>query len=173
MLIPAQYVKAFPLIPGGGLFFIPIGLCIVIGAFYPVRRMALVWAGITAGVLAILLGARFLRGLPPPTTIQVASFAIAIVAEAVAFRVIIPRLRSAGEHPVQVAALGIVGAHFLLMIPAFGWPIVVMAALCLGNAFIAYTTARYPISAAWFVDGIFKLSVGVIMWTASPFFTTP
>ena len=42
MLIPASYVRAFPLIPGGGLFFMPVGVCVVIGAFAPRWRMTLV-----------------------------------------------------------------------------------------------------------------------------------
>lgn len=165
-----SYVREFPLIPGGGLFLIPIGLCIIAGAFVARARMFLVWTGIALGVLAIMLGGRFLKGLPPPGVVQVAFFAAAIVAEAIAFRVAMPRVRPLGVRRALLVTLAIVGAHFLVMVPAFGVPIFVLALLCLGNAAAVWRLPTYPISAAWFVDGVFKTGVGVAMWLASPAF---
>lgn len=170
MLIPMSYVREFPMIPGGGLFFIPIGLCIVAGALVARARMMLVWVGLALGIVAILLGGRFLEGLPPPSTAQVAFFVAAIVAEVIAFRVAMPRVRPAGLRPTLLVTLAIVGGHFLVMVPAFGLPILVLALLCLGNAATAWRMPAYPVSAAWFVDGLFKTCVGVAMWLASPAF---
>jgi hypothetical protein len=171
MLISAAYVQQFPLIPGGGMFFMPVGVCIILGALLRRFRMMLVWIGIALGVLAITFGAnKYLRGLPPPSLLQVASFVVAIVAEAVAFRLVIPRVRPTGERQTLLATLAIVGAHFLIMIPAFGVPIAVLGLLCLANGGLAWKLPAYPISAAWFVDGALKFAVGMAMWLASPVF---
>lgn len=70
-----------------------------------------------------------------------------------------------------LGTLAIVGAHFLIMIPAFGIPIAVLALLCLANAAAAWRLPAYPISAAWFVDGVFKIAIGGAMWLASPAFS--
>lgn len=168
MLIPASYVHEFPFIPGGGLFFLPIGICIVLGALIRPFRMALVWIGLALGIAAIVLGGKYLRGLPPPSVVQIAFFAAAIVAEAVAFRLVMPRVRPLGERALLLASLAIVGAHFLIMIPTFGVPILALGLLCLANAGVAWRTQSYPISAAWFVDGVFKVGIGLVMLLASP-----
>jgi hypothetical protein len=168
MLIPASYVHEFPLIPGGGLFFLPIGICIVLGALLRPIRMTLVWIGLALGIAAIVLGGKYLRGLPPPSGVQIAFFAAAIVAEAVAFRLVMPRVRPLGERALLLASLAIVGAHFLIMIPTFGVPILALGFLCLANAGVAWRTQSYPISAAWFVDGVFKVGIGLVMLLASP-----
>jgi hypothetical protein len=170
MIIPAPYVREFPLIPGGGLFFLPVGFCVALGAFFPRLRMALVWTGMAAGVLCVILGRRLYEGLPPPTPLQIAFFAAAIFAETVAFRVIVPRVRAAGERPLWICTLAIVGAHFLIMIPAFGVPIAVLALLCLGNAAAGWILGVYPLPAVWCADGLFKILIGAVMMSASPLF---
>jgi hypothetical protein len=171
VLISPEYVQKFPLIPGGGMFFVPVGVCVALGAFVPRLRMTLVWIGLAIGVLAISLGAgRYLRGLPPPTILQVAFFAVAIVAEAVAFRVLLPRLRPLGERAATCGTLAIVGTHFLIMIPAFGWPIALLGVLCLVNSGAAWRISAYSLPAAWFIDGLLKMAVGSAMWLASPVF---
>lgn len=171
MLISPGYVQQFPLIPGGGMFFIPVGICVALGAFFPPRRMTLVWIGFILGIVAISTGgAIFFRGLPAPTVLQIASFAAAIVAEVVAFRFLLPRVQARGERMTTLATLAIIGAHFIIMIPAFGWPIAVLALLCLLNAGAAWRGAAYPLSAAWFIDGLFKVVIGCAMWLASPVF---
>lgn len=171
MWIPASYVHAFPFIPGGGLFFLPIGAGILLGALIRPFRMMLVWFGLALGIAAVMLGGKFFRGLPPPSVVQIAFFAAAIAAEVIAFRLIMPRVRPLGERPMLLATLAIVGAHFLIMIPTFGAPIFALALLCLANAGAAWRIAAYPISAAWFVDGLFKVGVGLAMLLASPVFT--
>ena len=69
-----------------------------------------------------------------------------------------------------LATLAIVGAHFLVMVPTFGAPILVLALLCIANAGVAWRAPAYPVSIAWFVDGVFKIGAGLAMWLASPFF---
>jgi len=170
MIMAAQYVREFPLIPGGGLFFLPVGACVALGAVFPRRRMVLVWVGMALGIVCVALGWRLYDGLPPPTILQVACFAAAIAAETVAFRLVIPRVRAAGERALLVCTLFIVGAHFLIMIPAFGFPIAVLALLCLVNAAAGQAWRGYALPAMWFLDGLFKIAVGACMLAASPVF---
>ena len=71
---------------------------------------------------------------------------------------------------VIVTTLAIVGAHFIIMLPAFGPLIGVLGFLCLVNAAAAWRKLMYPSSAAWLVDGAMKLLLGAILLVTSPLF---
>jgi hypothetical protein len=61
------------------------------------------------------------------------------------------------------ALLAIVGLHFALMAPAFGWPIVLLAALATVNALWGAWLPTYSLTVLWALDGVLKLSAGVVM----------
>ncbi len=73
------------------------------------------------------------------------------------------RADALGERNQTLAILAIVGAHFFVMAPAFGAPIVMLGALALGNAVAGAVVPHYPLSALWFVDGALKLGAGAVM----------
>ena len=79
-----------------------------------------------------------------------------------------PRLRPKGERAVVAATMGIVGLHFLIMIPAFGFLIGLMGVACTLNATAFVTLSRYPTDVAWFMDGFLKLTLGLAMVATSP-----
>lgn len=82
--------------------------------------------------------------------------------------ILMPLMRPRGERAEVAAMLGIVGLHFLIIIPAFGFLIGLMALGCTLNAAAFATLSRYPIGVAWFVDGFFKLTLGLVMVATSP-----
>jgi hypothetical protein len=163
------YVSQYPITPYGGVILAGVGVCIIVGAFVQRFRQPLVWVGFALGVLLIsLFGRMFARGLHSPTTLQLLALAVAIVFEFASFIVVMPRMRPRGERAVVSATMGIVGLHFLIMIPAFGVLIGLLALGCILNAGVFATLSRYPTGAAWFVDGSFKLTLGLAMVATSP-----
>jgi hypothetical protein len=156
--------------PLGGLFVSTIGLFVVLGSFSNRARMPLTYVGFGAATLALVLGGRLAVGLPHPAVEQVAALIFAIVLEIIAFVVLMPRARSRGDRAVIVTTLAIVGAHFIIMLPAFGPLIGVLGFLCLVNAAAAWRKLMYPSSAAWLVDGAMKLLLGAILLVTSPLF---
>jgi hypothetical protein len=79
-----------------------------------------------------------------------------------------PRVRARGQRAVLVLTLAIVGAHFFIMLPAFGSLIALVATLCVANAAAAWRWAYYRTEIAWLIDGLIKLGGGVLLVTTSP-----
>jgi hypothetical protein len=165
-----DYAFRYPMTPLGGLFFIAIGVFVVLGALIPRWRMTVLWIGFGAAMIALVVGRRFAKGLPQPGVLPVAALVLAIVLEIVAFRVLIPRLRLRGERALLDGSLAIVGVHFLVMVPSFGPLVGVLGILCLSNAALAWRFVSYPIGHAWFVDGLMKTALGGAMLFTSPMF---
>jgi hypothetical protein len=88
---------------------------------------------------------------------------VAVAAEVVAFVLLMPRLYGRGPRAVAAGTLAIVGAHFILMMPAFGFAIGLLGALCVGNAAALARVERYQLGTAWLVDGTLKLLMGAAM----------
>jgi hypothetical protein len=170
MLSPQSYSTLHPMAPLGGLFVGTIGVFLILGAILPALRMKLTYVGFAAGTLALFLGGRLAVGLPPPSKLQVISLVFAIIAEIAMFVFLMPLARRKGERAVLVATLAIVSVHFLVMLPAFGTLIGVLAMLCMLNAAIAWRTPSYRISLAWFMDGGMKLGLGILLVKTSPLF---
>ena len=163
-----DYSSLYPMAPLGGLFIGVIGIFVVLGGLLAKQRMVLVYIGFAIGTLAIIFGGRFTRGLSHPSTFQVASLVAAIAFEIAAFRFLMPRLRLSGARASVGGTLGIVGAHFLIMEPAFGPVVAALGILCLINAAIAWRSPSYPLGAAWAIDGILKIACGCGLLMTSP-----
>ncbi len=162
-----SYAQAYPLAPLGGLFLVTVGVFILLGAVIRGSRMLLLWTGLALGMVAIFLGGGFQAGLPPPNMIQVGSLVLAILLEAIAFATVMPRVRPRGEQALLATSLLVVGLHFLVMLPAFGPLIGLLALLCTLNAVAAFRMPDYR--AAWPVDGLLKLAFGLWLLSTSPF----
>jgi hypothetical protein len=166
-----SYVLLYPMTPYGGIFLAGVGLCVALGAILPRFRATLVWIGFALGSLLIVaFGATLAHGLHPPTMLQVGSLVLAIVLEIAAFRFFMPNVRRRGDRATYGATMGIVGAHFFVMLPAFGPLIGMLGLACTLNAAAFWRLSRYPASAGWFVDGCSKLVFGLAMLATSPAF---
>jgi hypothetical protein len=79
-----------------------------------------------------------------------------------------PAVRPRGERATLGATLGIVGAHFVVMLPAFGPLIGALGFACILNAVGFWLLFAYRAGFAWFVDGCLKLVLGMVMIATSP-----
>ena len=162
------YSQIYPLAPMGGAFVAIMGAFVLLGSAVPKARMSLVYLGLGAATLALIFSGRLAAGVPPPTKWQVGWLIAAIIVEFLAFATLMPRVRAQGYRAVLVLTLAIVGAHFLIMLPAFGPFIAIVGALCVANAAAAWRWSHYRIEIAWLVDGLVKLAGGLLLVTTSP-----
>ena len=151
------------MVPIGGVFLMVMGAAVALGARFPRWRMRSIAAGAVLGALAAASSSPQFLAPPPPTSIQLWSLAAAIAFEAIAFLALMPGLHRAGERAVAAGTLAMVGAHFAIMIPAFGILILVLALLCMLNGALLWRVERYTPRAAWLVDGLFKFLIGSAM----------
>ena len=135
----------------------------------PNHRARLVWIGFALGaMLFVAFGQILSTGLHTPSLLQVSFLALAIVLEIAGFRYLMPIMQPCGKRAMLSSTLGIVGAHFLVMLPAFGPLIGGLRIGCTLNAAAFWRISAYRAGFAWFVDGCLKLAVGTAMIATSP-----
>jgi hypothetical protein len=159
-----SYADAFPLSPAGGLFLTIIGFGILFGALWQGARIALLAAGGVLGVCAaIVCGALLARGHGNPTALQIDALIFAIAIEMAVLPFLRRWLKPKGIRTFLLGILTLVGAHFLLMAPAFGVLIVSLGLLTMANAL---TGLRYPgisFRLLWALDGGLKIGLGALL----------
>lgn len=164
-----SYPDAFPMVGGGGRFLMVVGAGIMLGAVFPRARDRLLAAGGGLGVAAaVFLSGAMDRGHGAPGAWQIGSLIFAIAVEMAVLPVLRRRLRPHGERTLLLGILVLVGAHFLLMAPAFGPMIVLLGFLAIFNAWCGLRFPAIDFRVVWLADGCFKLAVGALMWLASP-----
>jgi hypothetical protein len=164
-----SYVLHYPMTPYAGVFIATVGVSVIAGAVMPNHRAHLVWIGFVLGaMLFVAFGQILSTGLHTPTRLQVSFLALAIVLEIAGFRYLMPIVRPRGESAMLSATLGIVGAHFLVMLPTFGPLIGGLGLGCTLNAAGLWRISTYRVGLAWFVDGCLKLAFGTAMIATSP-----
>jgi hypothetical protein len=126
-----------------------------------------VWIGLGLGIVAVTVLASRLAPAAAPTALQIGALVAAIVIEFVAFPLTMPRVRLRGERAVAVATLAIVGAHFVVMVPALGPLAGVLGVACVANAIGLAGVAGYGVRAAWAADGVLKVALGAAMVAAA------
>ena len=165
-----SYVLYYPMTPYAGVFIATVGVCVIAGSVLPKYRALLVWIGFMLGtILLVVFGQILSTGLhTPPSLLQATFLGLAIVLEIAGFRYLMPIMRTRGERATLSATLGIVGAHFLVMLPAFGPLIGGLGLGCTLNAAGLWRFSEYRAGPAWFVDGCLKLTFGTAMIATSP-----
>jgi hypothetical protein len=157
--------EAFPLIRGGGLFLVVAGMSIVLGAFlfrarYPIFGVgAAIASGLTAG-----FSAQLAAPYGPPSLIQIVSLGLAVALEMILLVRVLSASRSFDDRETMLSILTIVGAHFVLMTPAFGPLMMALAGASVLNVLLALTTRGYASPLVWAVDGALKAGVGALMF---------
>ncbi len=165
------YSQIYPLAPLGGAFVAVMGVFVLLGSAMPRLRMTFVYVGAGVAILALVFCGRLVVGLPPPTELQVGSLIAAIIVEFIAFVILMPRIRVRGQRAVLASTLAIVGAHFFIMLPAFGSLIALVGSLCVANATAAWRWTGYRTDISWLIDGLIKLGGGLLLVITSPALT--
>lgn len=157
-----------PMTAGGGAFLMIVGAALISAAFlsWAIGGQILI-GGFVAGALSIvavsLIGRK--RGLPKPSTRDIALVWIAVALEAAAFMLLLPLL-PVDFRTQMIAILAIVGAHFLPMAWSFGPLIAVLGLCCLGVAAAGQLVPAIPAAALIATDGALKLAFGAAMFAA-------
>ena len=157
--------EAFPLIRGGGVFLIVVGIAIVLGAFffrvrYPVFGVgAAIASGLTAAFAASLAAP-----YGAPSLIQLASLGVAVALEMILLVRVLNSSLAFDDRETMLAILTIVGAHFVLMSPAFGPLMIALAGASVLNVLLALVLRAYASPLVWAVDGALKAGVGALMF---------
>ncbi len=157
--------EAFPLIRGGGLFLIIVGIAIIAGAFFFRMRYPIfgVGAAIASGLTAVFAAA-LAAPYGAPSLIQLASLAIAVALEMILLVRALSSSRAYEDRETMLAILTIVGAHFVLMSPAFGPLMIVLAGASVLNVLLALLVRTYASPLVWAIDGALKAGVGALMF---------
>jgi len=164
-----SYVLQYPMTPYAGVFIATVGVCVIAGVVLPKHRGRLVWIGFALGAMLFVLFGRILStGLHAPGFLQVSFLVLAIVLEIAGFRYLMPIMQRRDERATLTATLGIVGAHFMVMLPAFGPLIGGLGLGCTLNAAALWRISAYRAGFAWFVDGCLKVVFGTAMIATSP-----
>lgn len=163
----SSLADVFPLIRSAGLFLILVGAAMAVGASAMKRRYLALAIGAAIGTAATALSAMQLSApYGSPDALQLGSLAAAILFEVLAIAFVGPAVAKRGERFKTIAILGIVAAHFVIMAPAFGPPIVALGLLTAGNALLGAIAPKYPLPAIWLLDGLLKLAAGAAMFFA-------
>jgi hypothetical protein len=165
MPLEPSLADLFPLIRGGGVFLVIAGISIVIGAFNLRARFSILAVGSAiGGVATAFLAAPLAAPFGPPSLFQVVSLIVAVAVEIVLLMPVLRAWRAHDERETTLAILSIVGGHFVLMAPAFGPLMLFLAGASVLNTLVGLLWRRYALAWLWGVDGLLKLSVGILMF---------
>ncbi|MEU7897357.1 DUF6609 family protein [Nonomuraea sp. NPDC049152] len=161
----------YPLIRGGGLFLLFLGLGFLLSWLFRKNWLPFVIGGFATGLTASGLSA-LLPSLGSPSFAHIAGLAGAIVLEMGLIYLVISRYRDAGERTLILAILVVVGLHFLPMGLAHGPLIFLLGIVATINAFIGLKVARdVPMQVFGVVDALLKIGFGAVMLFVYPALT--
>lgn len=156
----------FPLMRGGGLFLIAVGLGIVVGSLGGHRWLipGLI-SGAALGVAAMAAGGItkwIFEGLPYPQWWHWAVLGAAFLLEGFLVSQVVERF-STQTHQFWLWMLFIVGVHFLVLVFSHGPICGLLGVACMANALIGLRLANPPVTLFWGIDGALKVVAGAAM----------
>jgi len=103
--------------------------------------------------------------LGTPTEFQNALLVIAINIAAIGIGIwsFVIHSREGVSRRFMAGLLVILNLSFLIMIPAQGWMLAVMAVLCIAWALWSLRSTEIGIHRVWLVDGLIKIAAGLVM----------
>ncbi|WP_067179806.1 DUF6609 family protein [Microtetraspora niveoalba] len=161
----------YPLIRGGGLFLIFVGLGFLGSWTFNKYWLQFMIGGFIAGFTASGLSA-LLPSLGSPSFAQIAGLVGSFVIEMGLIYLAITTTKDADERTQILSILFVVGLHFLPMGLAHGPLITTLGVLTAINALIGLRLARAtPTPVFGVVDAVLKLGFGCVMLFAYPALT--
>ncbi len=156
--------KIYPMQQGGGAFLVCVGAALMWAAFHLQVVDKALLAGFALGVVAIIVNAvwRSRQGLPRPAAWQLRLLWLAIGLEALAFWQLIPLVPN-DDRLRNLATLGIVGAHFILMRWSFGWLIAQLGLAVLVLVAIGYFVPSLSTRMLVALDGGLDAAFGIAL----------
>lgn len=165
----------FPMIRGGGLFVICMGLGITVGGLLGEHRLVvpLIGGAVLAFILQSIFARRLTESLGKPTRTQVMTLVGAIILEFILTGVVFLVFKNdfaSGASPRNfwLWILLVVGSHFLIIAVAQGPLMLVLGLLCIINAIVGLLVPNVSLAVFWFTDGLLKIIVGALMLMTRP-----
>ena len=162
---PSFWAHRFPMIRGGGLFIMIMGIAALLGALTGWRRLFVIAGGVAATVAIVLCAAPLSAPFGKPTALQLYFLFGSIALEIILIRLAVWRYKRAGDRSLLLAILFVVGLHFLPMSVAFG-PIcfILGLVLCAASGIGLWLKPNLSLNLLWTVDGIIKIAFGAFMY---------
>ncbi|MFE3453257.1 DUF6609 family protein [Nonomuraea sp. NPDC059194] len=172
MSVPLALVEhPYPLIRGGGLFLLFLGLGFLLSWIFRKNWLPFMIGGFATGLTASGLSA-LLPSLGSPSFVHIAGLVGAIVLEMGLIYLVVSRYKDADERTLILAIFVVVGLHFLPMGLAHGPLIVLLGVATTINAFVGLRVARgVPMQVFGVVDALLKIGFGAVMLFAYPALT--
>ncbi|GAA0970713.1 hypothetical protein GCM10009555_020080 [Acrocarpospora macrocephala] len=165
----AALTHPYPLIRGGGIFLICVGLGFFLGLFFPRRWIPLAAGGFIVGFTGSGLSA-LLPSLGTPSILNIAALVVAVAFEAAVIVYLVKKIGDSDERRLTLSIMLVVGLHFVIMGLAHGPLIAALGILTAINATIGLFT-KTPIKPFFLSDSLLKIAFGVWMLAFYPAYT--
>lgn len=167
----ATLAHPYPLIRGGGLFLICVGLGFLLSWMVPRYWLQFMIGGGVAGLIASGLSA-LLPKIGHISWVHIAGLVGSLVLEMGLIYLVISRLKDADQRTVTLWILFVVGLHFIPMGIAHGPMITILGVVTAINAGVGLWLARgASLRALGILDALLKLAFGLVMLLAYPALT--
>ncbi|GII28894.1 DUF6609 family protein [Planotetraspora mira] len=160
----------YPLIRGGGLFLIFVGLGFLLGWTFPKVWIPFAIGGGAVGLTASGLSA-LLPSLGTPSFIQIAALVFSFLVELGLIALVLNRYKNADQRTQILMILLVVGLHFIIMGVAHGPLMALLGVVSVANALLGLRTRALPIWTFGVADGLLKFGFGLVMLLLYPALT--
>ncbi|WP_433252143.1 DUF6609 family protein [Streptosporangium sp. CA-135522] len=161
----------YPLIRGGGLFLLCLGICFLLSWVFRRHWLPFVIAGFATGFVASGLSA-LLPSLGTPSIPQIAGLVGAFVLEMGLIYLVLTRFKDAEQDRLVMIIFFVVGVHFLPMGLAHGPLIAVLGLALMANAAAGLKwSSVVPVRVFGVLDAVLKIGFGAVMLFAHPALT--
>ena len=159
--------QTYPLMRGGGVLFILVGLGIVIGGIGGRRWMLpalIVGAALAIIALAVLSATKLIfAGLGSPPLYQWIVMGVGFAVEIVLVNYVVFTITDRNSRQFWLWMLVVVGAHFLIFTFSHGPLAGLLGVVCIINALVGLRLEKINYRVFWVIDGILKVGFGLWM----------
>lgn len=157
----------YPLMRGGGVLFILVGLGVIIGGLVGRRWMlpALIVGFALAFIALVALSVTRLifAGLGSPSLFQWIVLGVGLVVEILLVNYVVFAITNRESRRFWLWILIAVGAHFLIFTFSHGPLAGLLGVLCVLNGFIGLRLKNVNYRIFWVIDGVLTLGIGLWM----------
>ena len=163
----ASLARTYPLMRGGAVLFILVGLGIVVGGLGGTAWMVpSLIAGAVSAVLAMAalsIGKVIFAGLGHPSTRQWVVMGVAFAVEYALVSLVVFTIPDHSSRDFWLWMLIVVGAHFLIFTFSHGPLVGLLGVVCIVNASLGFLFPGIDYRALWVSDGLIKIGFGAWM----------
>jgi hypothetical protein len=159
-----ELAYAYPLMRGGAVLFMLVGLGIVVGG---VSGRSWMLPSLIAGaalaivsMVALSIGKLIFAGLGYPSILQWVIMGVGFAVEYALVSYILITIPDHSSRTFWLWMLIVVGVHFLVFTFSHGWLAGLLGLVCIANASIGLFFPRISYRLLWVTDGLLKMGFG-------------